>query len=152
MVDFQIEKKLLNLGYKTIAGVDEAGRGALFGPVMASAVVISNSFIQRDLSGEMEEIDDSKVLAPKKRERLARFILNKAQFVGIGLATSEEIDRDNVHQASLMAMKRAVKNLSIIPDILLIDGFRLKDFDCPQVSLPRGDSQSISIAAASIIA
>jgi len=152
LADFQTEKRFLREGYRIIAGVDEAGRGALFGPVVASAVVMPLSSIKKKLSGRIEEINDSKALAPKKREKLALLILREATSVGIGLATHSEIDRENIYWASLKAMKRAVQDLSITPDILLIDGFNLRDVDYPQVCIPRGDSKSISIAAASIVA
>lgn len=152
MADFQIEKKFLKKGFRTIAGVDEAGRGALFGPIVASAVIMPVSVIRRELSREIEEIDDSKVLTPKKRKRLARIILSDAASVGIGLATNREIDCENIYWASLRAMKRAIQNLSIGPEIVLVDGFSLKDVNCANVCIPQGDTKSISIAAASIVA
>lgn len=152
MADFQIEKKFLERGYTTIAGVDEAGRGALFGPVVASAVIMPLSVMRKKLSGGIEEIDDSKVLTAKKRKRLARIILTEAMAVGIGLATNKEIDSENIYWASLRAMKRAIGNLSVNPEMILVDGFSLKDVDYPHVGIPQGDCKSISIAAASIIA
>jgi len=152
LADFHIERNFLDLGYKTIAGVDEAGRGALFGPVMASAVVMPLSTIRKELAAGMEEVNDSKVLSPGKRKKLIEIILKEAASVGIGLATNLEIDRENIYWASLNAMKRAVQDLSVSPDMLLIDGFRLKDVNYRQVCLPRGDCKSISIAAASIVA
>jgi len=150
--DFLTEEKFFKQGYRTIVGVDEAGRGALFGPVVASAVVMPLSARRRDLSEEIREIDDSKVLAPQKRTRLAGIILKEARSVGVGLATNFEIDRENIYWASLKAMKRAIQNLSLRPDLLLIDGFQLRDVNCPQVCIPGGDGKSISIAAASIVA
>jgi len=152
LADFLIEERLFKKGYRTIVGVDEAGRGALFGPVVASAVVMPFAGMCKVLSGSIGEIDDSKVLSPKKRKRLAGIILKEARFVGVGLATNFEIDQENIYWASLRAMKRAVQNLSVNPDILLIDGFHLKDVNCLQVRIPGGDSKSISIAAASIVA
>ena len=152
MADFQFEKKYLKKGYLPVAGVDEAGRGALFGPVVASAVILPESFIQRRGPREIEEIDDSKSLTPRKRERLARFILSEALCVGVGLATNGEIDRENIFWASLRAMKRAVDSLPVTPGIILVDGFHLKDVACPHVCIPQGDSRSKSIAAASIVA
>ncbi|NIM91017.1 MAG: ribonuclease HII [Candidatus Aminicenantes bacterium] len=147
-----IEKRFIREGYSTIVGVDEAGRGALFGPVVASAVVMPLSTIHKDLSEGIGEIDDSKVLTPKKRKRLAGIILKEARYVGVGLATNFEIDQENIYWASLKAMKRAIKSLSVRPDVLLIDGFRIKDVNCPQMCIPGGDRKSISIAAASIVA
>lgn len=152
MPDFLIEERFFRKGYRTIVGVDEAGRGALFGPVVASAVVMPLSMMRKDLSEGIGEIDDSKVLTPKKRKKLAGIILKEASFVGVGLATNFEIDQENIYWASLKAMKRAIQNLSVRPDVLLIDGFRLKDVNCPQMCIPGGDRKSISIAAASIVA
>lgn len=152
MPDFLIEGRFIKEGYRTIVGVDEAGRGALFGPVVASAVVMPLSAMRKDLPEGIGEIDDSKVLTPKKRKRLAGIILREASSVGVGLATNFEIDQENIYWASLKAMKRAIQNLSVRPDILLIDGFHLKDVNCPQVCIPGGDGKSISIAAASIVA
>lgn len=152
MPDFLIEKRFFKKGYRTIVGVDEAGRGALFGPVVASAVVMPLSVMRKDLSEGIGEIDDSKVLTPKKRKILADIILKEAISVGVGLATNFEIDQENIYWASLKAMKRAVQNLSLRPDILLVDGFHIKDFNCPQLCIPGGDNKSISIAAASIVA
>jgi ribonuclease HII len=150
--DFLIEERFFKKGYRTIVGVDEAGRGALFGPVVASAVVMPLLAMRKDLSEVISEIDDSKLLTPKKRKRLAGIILKEARSVGIGLATNFEIDQENIYWAALKAMKRAIQNLSLRPDILLIDGFQLKDVNCAQVRIPGGDSKSISIAAASIVA
>lgn len=152
MPDFLIEERFFKKGYRTIVGVDEAGRGALFGPVVASAVVMPLLAMRKDLSEVISEIDDSKLLTPKKRKRLAGIILKEARSVGIGLATNFEIDQENIYWAALKAMKRAIQNLSLRPDILLIDGFQLKDVNCAQVRIPGGDSKSISIAAASIVA
>jgi ribonuclease HII len=152
LADFLIEERFFRKGYRTIVGVDEAGRGALFGPVVASAVVMPLSTMRKDLSEGIGEIDDSKVLTPKKRKRLAGIILKEASSVGVGLATNFEIDQENIYWASLKAMQRAIQNLSVSPDVLLIDGCRLKDVNCPQMCIPGGDRKSISIAAASIVA
>lgn len=152
MADFEIEKEFFEKGFRMIAGVDEVGRGALFGPVVASAVIMPPYTLRKELSEIITEIDDSKVLAPKKRKKLAGIIVKGAASVGIGLATNLEIDQENIYWASLSAMKRAVHNLSISPDLLLIDGFYLKDLDYWQICVPQGDCRSISIAAASIVA
>lgn len=151
MADFRIEKKLSGQGFQAIAGVDEVGRGALFGPVVASAVVFPPAVFIRPPEMWMTEIDDSKAISPVKRTRLARRILFTARAVGIGMCTNQEIDRQNIHRASLEAMKRAVLSLSLNADYLLIDGFGLA-MDCPQQNIIRGDRKSISIAAASIMA
>jgi len=100
----------------------------------------------------MREINDSKLISPVKRKRLAKLILTFASSVGIGVVTNKEIDKKNIYWASLEAMKKAVKNLPIHPDFLLVDGFRLNDVNYPQKSIPKGDRKSNSIAAASIIA
>lgn len=140
-----------------MAGVDEAGRGCLFGPVVAAAVILplSVSDLAEDPSGWpdwLREIDDSKRLTPRKRRRLAQKILLEAEAVGLGQISSAEIDRINIFQASLTAMRRAVDALAVRPDALLLDGFPLKDVDYPLKPIPGGDSASVSIAAASIIA
>ncbi len=140
-----------------MAGVDEVGRGCLFGPVVAAAVILPLSV--RDLAEDqadwpdwLREINDSKRLTPKKRRKLAQDILLEAEAVGLGQATSAEIDRINIFQASLAAMRRAVDALSSRPDALLLDGFPLKDVEYPLKPVPGGDLASVSIAAASIIA
>jgi len=150
--DFQIEKQIINQGFTSIAGLDEAGRGALFGPVVAASVIFSTSLIKADMDGWVEEIDDSKRISPTKREMLARQILFHADAVGIGLASSAEIDEKNIYWASFEAMKRAFMSLPVNPDFLLVDGFRFNDVNYPQMNLIKGDQKSISIAAASIIA
>lgn len=152
MPDFQFEKEIASKGYRSIAGLDEAGRGALFGPVVAASVIFPASWINEKKRGWLEEIDDSKRISPTKREILARLILIHSDAIGIGMASSAEIDEKNIHWASFEAMKRAFMSMPIVPDFLLVDGFRLNDVNYPQMDLPKGDQKSISIAAASIIA
>jgi len=152
MADFRIEKSILGRGFRAIAGVDEAGRGALFGPVVSAAVILPDELIRKRLSGWVREVDDSKVLPPGKRLRLAKEILFHAVSVGVGLCSNFEIDEKNIYWASICAMRRAVENLSCEPDFLLVDGFGLNDVKYAQVYVPRGDKKSISIAAASIVA
>jgi len=154
MADFKVERKILSQTVRTIAGVDEAGRGALFGPVVAAAVVLPSRWMPRPVRGWLRDVDDSKLLSAMKRKELARSILAEAEAVGVGLATSREIDEKNIYWASLEAMKRAVENLALRPDFLLIDGFkhRKSDFGCPQLSITGGDRKSLSVAAASIMA
>lgn len=152
MADFWIEKKILTRGFKAIAGVDEAGRGALFGPVVAAAVVFPCPVIKGRVANWAEEINDSKLLSSAKRKRLAKIILTHAASIGVGLATNHEIDRRNIYWASLIAMKRAVQNMSLSADFLLVDGFSLNSVNYPQIGVPKGDRKSITIAAASIIA
>jgi ribonuclease HII len=150
--DFRIEEKLLKKGYENIAGIDEAGRGALFGPVVAASVMFSGDFIRNNRDAWIPEIDDSKLLAPRKRVILARAILASAKAVGIGMATNREIDKKNIHWASFEAMRRAIHKMPLSPDFLLVDGFRLPGTHRDQLGLRRGDRRSFSVAAASIIA
>ena len=138
------EKKLSKAGYKIIAGVDEAGRGPLAGPVVAGAVILKEFRFR-------ETIDDSKKLSAKKRERAYAEILKKA-FVGIGIIDEKEIDRINIYRATIKAMELAVSNLSISPEYVIVDGNMKLTANCPVKSIVRGDAQSLSIAAASIIA
>ncbi len=139
------EKQAMLSGYKVIAGVDEAGRGPLAGPVVSAAVVLPENF---DVPG----INDSKKLSEKKREALFPVIQKHAIAFGIGLADHEEIDQINILQASLLSMKRAVEALSVTPDYLLIDGKFIIDCTIDQRSVIKGDALSLSIAAASILA
>jgi ribonuclease HII len=139
-------------GFKAIAGVDEVGRGALFGPVVAAAVILPNAIMKRSLPRWAKEIDDSKVISPLKRKKVARAIIRNAASIGVGLATNFEIDRKNIYWASIDAMKKAVENMPITPDFILVDGFSLNDVNYPQLGIPQGDKKSISIAAASIVA
>ena len=152
MADFKLEREILKTGQKKIVGLDEVGRGALFGPVVASAVIFRSSLVEDETSGYLLEINDSKLLSPQKRKRLAKAILTDAYSVGIGMATNLEIDQKNIYKASLKAMARAVMNLPVTPDFLLVDGFCLNNVHYPQLKVPQGDKKSISIAAASIIA
>jgi len=139
------EKQAMLNGYKVIAGVDEAGRGPLAGPVVSAAVVLPDNL---DVPG----INDSKKLSEKKREALFPVIQSHAIAFGIGMADHEEIDRINILQASLLSMKRAVEDLQITPDYLLIDGKFTINSTIDQRSVIKGDALSLSIAAASIIA
>ncbi|MGQ9673246.1 MAG: ribonuclease HII [Candidatus Aminicenantales bacterium] len=154
MATFRIERQILRQHGAMIAGVDEAGRGALFGPVIAAAVVFSPQWIERPVRGWLKEVNDSKSLSPRKRAELAVRILAEAEAVGVGAASAQEIDRLNIYWASLEAMKRAVESLTVRPDYLLIDGPKRigAPVPLPQLCLPGGDRTSISIAAASIVA
>lgn len=138
------EKAARAQGATCIAGVDEVGRGALFGPVVAAAVILPPETRIRGLR-------DSKQLTREDRERLALIVERKALDTAIEEVDSETIDRVNIYQASRIAMTAAVKKLSVTPDHLLVDAMRL-DLDCTQTSIIYGDSLSISIAAASVIA
>lgn len=139
------ESKAIEKGFSYIAGIDEAGRGPLAGPVVSAAVLLPTSFHDPDIT-------DSKKLTPKKRSYLYEKLYDQAVSIGIGIVDNTEIDRINILNASLLSMSISVKNLSPQPDYLLIDGaFRIST-DLPQEPVIRGDALSISIAAASIIA
>lgn len=141
------EQALRYRGFHTIAGVDEVGRGALFGPVVAAAVILPEKMRGLASSG----LKDSKQLLRKDRERLDRRIRKIALAVSIAEIDAETIDRVNIYQATRMAMLAAVQGLAIFPDHLLIDAMRI-DHPCAQTKLIYGDSLSLSIAAASVIA
>jgi len=132
-------------GFSAIAGIDEAGRGPLAGPVVAAAVILPHQF---DLPG----LTDSKKISEKKREKLYPLIREQAVSVGVGVASAVEIDHINILQATLLAMKRAVSRLNITPDHLLIDGITPLPLEISQQTLTKGDSRSLSVAAASVIA
>jgi len=132
-------------GFKAIAGIDEAGRGPLAGPVVAAAVILSDDF-------ELPGLTDSKKLSQRQRERFYPVIRRQARAVGIGVATAEEIDQMNILQATLKAMQRAVGRLQQQPDHLLIDGITPLPGQISQQTLKKGDSRSLSVAAASVVA
>ena len=132
-------------GYRIIAGIDEVGRGALAGPVVAAAIVLPEGL-------RIDGVDDSKKLSPLMRERLFEVIMTQALSVGIGMGSPELVDLINILQATRHAMLEAVSHLSLQPDYLLIDGISTIDSPLPQKTIKKGDSLSLSIAAASIIA
>ncbi len=152
MAGFRIEKDLARQGYGAVAGLDEVGRGALFGPVVAAAVVLPPEWCLRRPPEWAKKINDSKLLSATKRVELGALLLREAEALGIGMASSAEIDERNIYWASQMAMKRAVENLSGPADFLLVDGYALKDVDYRQMGIPQGDRKCMSIAAASIVA
>lgn len=132
-------------GYRAVAGIDEAGRGPLAGPVVAAAVILPENF---DLPG----LNDSKQISEKKRNQLYPLIHEQALAVGIGVSRADEIDEINILQATLKGMSRAVGRLSVAPDYLLVDGITPIPTHIEQQTLKKGDSRSLSIAAASVIA
>ncbi len=138
------EKEAWASGAHCIAGVDEVGRGCLFGPVTAAAVVL-------DPRRRIRGLRDSKLLDAARREELSQEVRSKALAYAIAEVDAVEIDRINIYQASRLAMKRAVEQLTLAPDFLLVDAMRL-DHPCAQRGIIHGDALSISIAAASIIA
>lgn len=145
--DFFTYEKMARLqGYKYLAGVDEAGRGPLAGPVVAAACMIPEGLI-------IEGVDDSKALTPAKRAGVFKLLVSHPEIqYGIGLVEAEEIDKINVLQATFKAMQRAVESLSIYPDFVLVDGSLLPSWGYSSLAVIKGDSLSHSIAAASIIA
>ncbi len=138
--DFSFERQCCG----PVCGVDEAGRGPLAGPVVAAAVILTPARIP-------EGLNDSKALSSKQRELLLNAIEKNAQ-IGIGIAEPEEIDRINILGATLIAMRRAVLALPICPEMALIDGNKLPELPCDAQAIVKGDSRSLSIAAASIVA
>ncbi len=140
------EQRARKAGGRVIAGLDEAGRGPLAGPLVAACVVLP-----KDTRG-WEEVTDSKKIRPAKRRELFMLIHEKAGDVGVGIVDSYTIDRINVLQATFLAMQRAVNGLSCEPDYLLIDGNQCPDWARNAETIVKGDSLSLSIAAASIIA
>jgi len=141
------EQALRFQGYRCIAGVDEVGRGALFGPVVAAAVILPEDVSALAGAG----LKDSKQMVKADRERLAEMVRAMAVAVAVAEVDAETIDRINIYQASRLAMLMAVQGLAVEPDHLLIDAMRL-DHKCAQTKLYYGDALSLSIAAASVVA
>lgn len=145
MADFSIENELKNKGYNLIAGTDEAGRGPLAGPVCAAAVILPEDF-------RAEGVNDSKKLSEKKRDLLYDHITENAAAYAIEFVDHKMIDEINIRNAAFMAMSRAVNNLAVRPDFVIVDGNGVKYIDIPHQCIVKGDSKSLSIAAASILA
>ena len=141
----RFEEEARAAGHALVAGVDEVGRGALCGPVVAAAVVLGERF-------PCEGLDDSKRLTPRQREALAARIREGAHAYAVGIVDHAEIDRINILRATLEAMRQAVRALPVLPDLLLIDALRVPGLDVEQLPIVKGDAQSVSIAAASILA
>ena len=139
------ENAAMQEGYRVVCGVDEAGRGPLAGPVCAAAVILPWGV-------QIDGLNDSKKLTDKKRRELYDVIAEKAVSFGIAMASEKEIDEINILQATFLAMQRAIDQLSVKPDLALIDGNRARDFGLPVRTIVKGDSLSASIAAASILA
>ena len=142
---WEIEDGFYAEGAKIICGVDEAGRGPLAGPVCAAAVILPEHL-------ELPGLTDSKKLTDKKRRELYPLIKERAVAYGIGFASEQEIDEINILQATFLAMQRALDQLAVTPDLALIDGNREKDFGIPVKTVVKGDSLSLNIAAASVLA
>lgn len=143
---FRFERRLIRKAQWPVAGIDEAGRGPLAGPVAAAAVILDH----RDLPAGL---DDSKALTAAAREALYELILAKALAVGVAFASAREIDRVNIRQATFLAMRRSLAALSVSPVYVLVDGNDLPPgLCCPAETIVKGDATSLSIAAASIVA
>jgi len=151
VASFELERSCLRGGCRIVAGVDEVGRGALCGPVVAAAVAFPVALLLSAPPAWLARTDDAKRLTARLRVRLARSIAAAAA-VGIGCSPSGEVDRLNVLRASREAMRRAVAALPVRPDLVLVDGLPLPDPGFPQKAVTRGDALSTSIAAASIVA
>lgn len=145
MTDFQLEEDLIKQNYLHVCGIDEVGRGSLFGPVVAGAVILNPNKLH-------PEINDSKKLSAKKRVELADFIYTHALAYSIGWSWNDEIDAQNILQATCLAMKRAVSFLQIRPDYILMDGIEPSFLPFSGARVVRGDQKSMTIASASIIA
>ena len=141
---FENEKRLWSQGYNNIAGTDEAGRGPLFGPVVAAAVILPHDFY-------LEGLNDSKKLTEKKRDKYYDYIMENAIAVEVCLIDAKEIDEINILEASRKAMTTCINNLKIKPDYVLTDAMKL-NIDIPFEDIIKGDAKSITIAAASVIA
>lgn len=140
------EKRLWNLGYENIAGCDEAGRGPLFGPVVAASVILPHDFV-------LEGLNDSKKLSEKKREKYFPIIMEKALAVSVSVVEADEIDKINIYEASRQGMLRATNSLKVKPDYIITDAMPLDGFtSVPHEAIIKGDAKSITIAAASVIA
>lgn len=145
MLDYNYENAFKNDKIKVICGIDEAGRGPLMGPVVAAACILPEGFV-------LEGLNDSKKLTEKKREALFDLIIENALSYCVAMASVEEIEELNILNATMLAMNRAVKGLSIPADMALIDGDKSRGFDIPTKTVVKGDATVPSIAAASILA
>lgn len=144
-MDYSYEIAAMNKGFKTVCGVDEAGRGPLAGPVYAAAVILPTGL-------EIPGLNDSKKLSEKKREELFDIITNVALSFSVGVATEKEIDEINILNATFLAMKRAINGLEICPDYAIIDGNRAPHSGIYEETVVKGDGKVMSVAAASVIA
>ncbi len=141
----KLERAARKLGFLRVAGLDEVGRGPMFGPVVAAAVILPRGF-------RLAGLNDSKQLSEKKRVEFEAEIRGNAIAWSIATVDVETIDRINIRRASLLAMRQAVERLALSPDYLLIDGIDMIDWPCPQQPVVKGDGTSLSIAAASVMA
>lgn len=151
MLEYEIS--LWEKGYRVIAGIDEAGRGPLAGPVVAAAVIFMPEFALKEENRLLKGLTDSKQLTSQQRDYFFRILVQSSGvYIGVGSSSVFEIDRINILQATFLAMKRAVKALSIVPDFILVDGLFTGEFVDNCMAIVGGDSKSLSIAAAGIVA
>jgi ribonuclease HII len=148
--DCRFERRLARRGYRSVAGLDEVGRGSWAGPLVAAAVILPRP--TPNLLTKLRGLRDSKQLLPTQRERLFAAIHDVALSTGIGLVSSATIDLLGLSAAGQLALERAARALSVVPDYLLIDAFALPGLDCPQEAIIFGDARCLCIAAASVIA
>lgn len=149
----EIERQLWAKGYERLAGIDEAGRGPLAGPVVAAAVVLSEGLLMQEEHGLFRNLTDSKRLVEKERLRLFDILTSTPGVeIGIGFGEVSEIDEINILCSTHKAMSRALLNLPSLPDLAIIDGLPVPDLPCPSSAIVGGDSKSLAIAAASVIA
>lgn len=145
MPDYSFELAARDAGYRHVCGIDEAGRGPLSGPVVAAACVL-------EPGTEIPGLNDSKKLTPKKRDLLYDLVIERATDFAVGFATPEEVDSINILNATMLAMRRAIAALKEPADYALVDGNRIRDYPIPARAIIKGDSLSMSVAAASILA
>lgn len=149
----RFERQVWSCGCVHVAGVDEAGRGPLAGPVVAAAVLFEPEFLVAQAQGELEGLTDSKKLSSARREHFFSLLTSRADVsIGVGRAEVEEIDRLNILRATHLAMARALKALPMTPDHALVDGRPVPNLPCPSTAIVGGDGLSLSIAAASVVA
>lgn len=145
MPDYSFELAARDAGYRHVCGIDEAGRGPLSGPVVAAACVL-------EPGTEIPGLNDSKKLTPKKRDLLYDLVIERATDFAVGFATPEEVDSINILNATMLAMRRAIAALKEPADYALVDGNCIRDYPIPARAIIKGDSLSMSVAAASILA
>ena len=149
----QFERQAWEQGVVRLAGVDEAGRGPLAGPVVAAAVVFERAFLEAEQHGLLRDVDDSKTLSESQRDALYALLTERCPLVmGVGLADVAEIDSLNILRATHLAMARALNALPALPERALVDGLPVSGLPCPSQAIVDGDARSLIIAAASIIA
>jgi len=149
----EYERQHWEKGLSLVAGIDEAGRGPLAGPVMAAAVILEPDFAVAEEKGVLSGLTDSKKLSPRKREAFLGILMDSPSvLIGVGTASVEEIDQFNILRATHLAMRRAIDALPRVPEHVLIDGREVKGLDVSSTAIVGGDGKSLSIAGASVVA